>query len=120
MLLTQVLRKALGDKKKWRQYKSRAKQLPRGYRTAVAAFERYAMYFGGGGDDTSMYVDLVELFEQGAATQTPIRQIVGENPLEFIELFVSNYPKGHWIASERERLIREIARATEEESTGVQ
>ena len=42
------------------------------------------------GGGTAIYEDLIDLFEQSAATGTPIRQIVGEDPVEFIETFVRN------------------------------
>jgi DNA-binding ferritin-like protein (Dps family) len=58
-----------------------------------------------------MYADLIDLFEQSAANRTPIREIVGEDPVEFIEVFVRNYPKGQWIIRERERLTNAIERA---------
>jgi hypothetical protein len=32
-----------------------------------------------------------------------------EDPVEFIETFVRNYPKGQWIIRERERLTNAIA-----------
>ncbi len=75
------------------------------------------MYFGGGGDGTAIFADLVDLFEQSATNRTPIRQIVGEDPVEFIETFVRNYPKGNWIIRERERLTNAIERASEEEAS---
>jgi DNA-binding ferritin-like protein (Dps family) len=103
--------KVIGPKKQWREYKARARQLPPSYRTAIDALERYLKYFGTGGDGTAMYVDLIDLFEQAAADGTPIRQIVGEDPVEFIEAFVRNYPKGQWIIRERERLTSAIERA---------
>lgn len=112
-MLTKLLSKVLGEKKQWNQYKARVEKLPASYRTAVEALERYLMYSGLGGDSTDMFTDLVELFEQGAASQTPVRQIVGEDPIEFIEAFVLNYPKGQWLLRERERLTQAIARATE-------
>jgi DNA-binding ferritin-like protein (Dps family) len=101
------------------RYKARTRQLPASYRTVVDALERYLMYFGTGGDGTAIYADLVDLFEQSAANRTPIRQIVGEDPVEFIETFVRNYPKGKWIIRERERLNNAIERAEEEEARGV-
>jgi hypothetical protein len=69
---------------------------------------------GGGG--TAIYEDLIDLFEQSAANGTPIRQIVGEDPVEFIEAFVRNYPKGQWIIRERERLNNAIERAAGEDT----
>ena len=57
-----------------------------------------------------MLQDLADLFEQSAANGTPIREIVGEDPVEFAEAFLRNYPKGQWINRERERLTNAIDR----------
>jgi len=110
--------KVIGPKRRWWQYKARARQLPASYRTAVEALERYWNYCGTGGDGaaSSMFEDLVDLFEQSAANGTPIREIVGEDPVEFIEAFVGNYPKGRWIIRERERLTNAIDRAAGEDT----
>jgi DNA-binding ferritin-like protein (Dps family) len=112
-----VFSKMIGDKRRWRQYKARTRQLPENYRTAIDAVERYLMYHGGRGDGpgwASMLEDLAELFEQAAANGTPIREIVGDDPVEFIETFVQNYPEGQWIRRERERLNNAIERAAGE------
>lgn len=108
----------LEEKKRFREYRERTRQLPASYRTAVEALERYLMHLGGGdGDDAaSMYEDLVDLFEQSAANNTPIREIVGADPVEFIDTFVSNYPDGQWRVRERDRLNSAIARAAGEDT----
>jgi DNA-binding ferritin-like protein (Dps family) len=105
--------KVIGDKRRWRQYKARVGKLPANYRAAVEAFERYLMYFGpaDGNSAASMFEDLVDLFEQAAADGTPIREVVGEDPVEFIETFGQNYPKGGYVAREQERLANAIDRA---------
>ncbi len=48
-----------------------------------------------------MFEDLADLFEQSAADRTPIREIVGEDPVEFAETFVQNYSGGQWITGAR-------------------
>jgi DNA-binding ferritin-like protein (Dps family) len=116
MLISKFFSKLIGEKAQWRQYRARAKQLPEGYRTALEALERYLMYCVNGGDGTAIYADLIDLFEQSAADRTPIRQVVGEDPVEFIETFVRNYPKGNWVLRERERLNSAIARVGEGEA----
>lgn len=101
----------LEQKRRYRQYKVRTRQLPAKYRTALEALERYLMHAGPGGDGAnamSMFEDLLDLFEQSAAKGTPIREIVGEDPVEFLEAFVQNYPDGQWRIRERERLINAI------------
>lgn len=105
----------IGDKRRWWQYKARAKQLPEPYRTAVDACERYLMYFGSGGG-VSLFEDLIDLFEQSAADRTPIREVVGEDPVEFIEAFARNYQEESWINRERKRLTDAIERAASEDA----
>lgn len=103
----------LEDKRRYRQYKARKKRLPASYHTAVEALERYMQYFGPGDGDSlmSMLEDLADLFEQSAADGTPIRAIVGEDPVEFAEAFLRNYTEGSWIRRERQRLTDAIDRA---------
>jgi DNA-binding ferritin-like protein (Dps family) len=115
MFISKFISKVIGEKGQWREYKARVRQLPASYRTAVDALERYLKYFGTGGGGGAIYEDLVDLFEQSAANGTPIREIVGEDPVEFIEAFVRNYPKGQWIIRERERLTTAIDRAAGDE-----
>jgi DNA-binding ferritin-like protein (Dps family) len=110
---------SLEQKKQYRQYKARIKQLPANYRAAAEAVERYLMYAGGiakGDVVVRMYGDLVDLFEDSAANKTPIRAVVGEDPVEFVETFIANYSDGSWINKERDRLIRAIDRAAGEDT----
>lgn len=106
------------DKKQWRAYKARAKSLPGGYRTAIEAVERYLMSSGDTPTEWSrtakMLDDLADLFERAAVDGTPVRDIVGDDPVEFVTEFVRTYSDGGWIAKERERLRKSIETATEE------
>jgi DNA-binding ferritin-like protein (Dps family) len=105
--------KMIAEKRRYRQYKARTEQLPANYHTAIDALERYLMYFGAitkGDTLMSMLDDLADLFEQSAANGTPIRAIVGENPVEFAEAFLQNYSEGQWINKERGRLTNAIDR----------
>jgi len=107
------------QKKRYRQYKARTEQLPANYRTAIRALERYMEFFGPGQAESllPMLADLADLFEQSAANGTPIREIVGADPVEFAEAFLRNYPEGQWISRERERLTSAIERAAGDEGT---
>ena len=108
-----------GDKKRWRAYKARTRQLPANYRAAIEALERYLTYYGAitkGDVLMSMLEDLADLFEQSAADGTPIRAIVGDDPVEFAEEFLRNYAGGQWINKERARLTEAIDRAAGEDS----
>jgi DNA-binding ferritin-like protein (Dps family) len=106
------------QKRRYRQYTARAQQLPADYHTAIDALQRYLQFFGPGKADSllSMLDDLADLFEQSAANGTPIRAVVGDDPVEFAEAFLQNYPAGQWISRERQRLISAIDRAAGEDS----
>ena len=117
--MNKFISKVVGEKRQWRQHKARTRELPASYRTAVEALERYLMYAGPGGDGAraaAMFEDLLDLFEQSAANGTPIREIVGEDPVEFLAAFVRNYPDGQWRIRERERLTNAIDRAAGEDT----
>jgi DNA-binding ferritin-like protein (Dps family) len=105
------------EKTRYKQYRARKKQLPARYQDAVDAVERYALHFGPGTAETlvPMLEDLVQLFENGAADDTPIRAIVGGDPVQFVEDFLRSYPASDWISTERQRLTDAIDRAA---STG--
>ncbi len=111
MSIAKLAGKVIGEKRRWREYKARVAMLPEPYRGVVDAFERYLMVAGGvvdGESVASLFENLADLFEQGAADGTPIREIVGEDPVEFIEAFIRNYADGDWRARERQRLISAI------------
>ena len=81
-----------------------------------AAITAYLGGLGDGDSILSMLDDLADLFEQGAADGTPVREIVGEDPVEFAEAFLRNYPAGQWITREREQLTCSIERAAGEDT----
>ena len=119
-LFSKFISKVVGPKGQWRANKTRASHLPASYRTALDALERYLNYLGPGGDRDVDAADLIDLFEQSAANGTPIREVVGEHPVAFIEAFIQNYPEEHWRTRERERFIsaiKHIERGTGEPMT---
>ena len=112
---------SLEQKKQYRQYKARIEALPEPYGSAAKAFERYFMYYGNITDgDTlvTMLTDFADLFERAAIDGTPVRAIVGDEPVEFAESFTKAYGGKEWIDKERARLTRAVdaaARDTGEE-----
>ncbi|MFE7183200.1 DUF1048 domain-containing protein [Streptomyces erythrochromogenes] len=109
--------KVIGPKKRWRAYRARVKELPESYRTAVGSIERYLMHFVPTDADSNaaMFEDLADLFEQAAASGTPIREIVGEDPVEFVDAFAQNYSEGGYVpARARKQLADDLTHAEDE------
>lgn len=102
------------DKRRYRAHRSAVAELPPAYRDATLALERYLMYFGGIADGAvmnQMLDDLLDLMQQAVADSTPLRQVVGADPVEFAEDFLRTYSDSMWITKERDRLVGAIDRA---------
>jgi DNA-binding ferritin-like protein (Dps family) len=109
---------SLEQKKQYRQYKTRIEALPEPYGSTAKAFQRYFMYYGVVSDgDTlvTMLGDFADLWERAAADQTPVRMIVGDDPVEFAETFAQAYTGKQWIDKERARLVKAIEDAEPKE-----
>jgi len=109
----------IGEKRRYWRYKARVKRLPPEYRTVVEAIEHYLLYAGMIANGEIMGVmleDLADLFEQSAADGIPVRDIVGDDPVEFADTFLKNYADGQWIDRERKRLTDAIDRAASAQS----
>ena len=114
----EALTGSLEQKKQYKQDKARIEGLPEPYAIAAQAMHRYFMYFGGVTDgDTlvTMFGDLADLWERAAVDGTPVRSIVGDDPVEFAETFAQAYTGKQWIDKERARLIEAIEDAEREE-----
>ena len=108
---------SLEQKKQYRQDKARIDALAEPYGTAAKAMHRYLMYYGGVTDgDTliAMFGDLADLWERAAADGTPLREIVGDDPVEFAGSFLQAYSGRQWIDKERARLTKAIEDAERE------
>ena len=109
---------SLEQKKQYKQDKARIDGLPEPYATAAKAMHRYFMYYGGitdGDTLTTMFGDLADLWERAAADGTPVRDIVGADPVDFAETFAQAYGGTRWIDKERSRLVQAIDDAEREE-----
>ncbi|WP_019179694.1 DUF1048 domain-containing protein [Microbacterium yannicii] len=110
----ETLTGSLEQKKQYKQYKARIAALPEPYGSVAKATERYLMYAGAITDgDTmmTMFGDFADLWERAAADETPVRDIVGEDPVEFAETFAAAYDAKQWIDKERARLNKAVADA---------
>jgi DNA-binding ferritin-like protein (Dps family) len=56
----------------------------------------------------TMLNDFADLWERAAADQTPVAEIVGDDPVDFAEAFAAAYAGKRWIDKERTRLTETI------------
>lgn len=109
----------LEQKKQYRQAKARLEALPEPYRSSASAVNRYLMHSGGLTDGDTlvlMFQDLVDLWERASIDGTPVGEIVGDDPVDFAETFAESYLGKRWIDKERERLVKAINAAKDDEA----
>lgn len=86
----EALTGSLEQKKQYKQSMARIEALPEPYRDVAKAFNRYFLYYGGmtEGDTLALMIsDHADLWERAAVDGTPVRSIVGDDPVEFAETF---------------------------------
>lgn len=101
----------LEQKKQYRRDKARIDALPAPYGSPAKAMHRYLLHYGGITDGTTlitMFGDLADLWERAAADETPLRDIVGDDPVDFAETFAQAYTGTQWIDKERARLVKAV------------
>jgi DNA-binding ferritin-like protein (Dps family) len=114
----EALTGSLEQKKQYRHDMARIEALPAPYARAAKGLHRYLMYSAGmvdGDSLTAMFTDFADLWERAAADGTPVRDIVGEDPVAFADDFARAYAARHWIDKERARLRQTIAEAEAEQ-----
>jgi DNA-binding ferritin-like protein (Dps family) len=114
----ETLTGSLEQKKQYKQAKARMDALPEPYAKVAGAMHRYFLYYGGITDgDTlvTMIGDLADLWERAAVDGTPVREIVGDDPIGFAEDFARSYGGTHWIDKERAKLVTAVDDAAKEQ-----
>ncbi len=102
---------SLEQKKQYRKDMARIDGLPEPYRAAARAMHRYVLHTSGVTDGDvlmAMVTDLADLWERAAIDGTPVRAIVGEDPVDFAESFAKAYGGKEWQDRERARLTTAI------------
>ncbi|SDQ23013.1 DUF1048 domain-containing protein [Leucobacter chromiiresistens] len=110
----ETLTGSLDDKKQYKAAIARIDALPAPYREVARALQRYFMYYGMVSDGAvlaAMVTDHADLWERAVLDGATVRDIVGDDPVEFAESFAAAYSDRQWIDKERARLRTAIAAA---------
>ena len=73
-------------KKQWRAHQARVKALPRDYQIVYTEIQKYYFKVGPVGlADGNLLSDIVDLFEQGAASNQPVLDFTGHDVAAFCD-----------------------------------
>lgn len=80
-----IVKKLLGGKKEWREMELRAAALPKDYRAVYTEMMNYMWKFtsGDGMDIVAILKDLLDLFEEGAASGKGVLEVTGPDVATF-------------------------------------
>lgn len=100
-----------GIKKSTKNINDGLEALPPEYRQVFQEIEKYAWHFSdhSGANMFNALTDLLDLFEEGAANGTPIKNITGEKVGDFAETIV-NEVAGKWTDKQKEKLNHQFSK----------
>ncbi|WP_461225516.1 DUF1048 domain-containing protein [Lacticaseibacillus suihuaensis] len=112
--MTTGLTKIIRDKKRYRQFLKDANALPAPYAQTLLALQAYLWNFARSGDLIEPLEEMLRMFQESAAEQVPVAQIVGADPVEFAANLMAQYPDDLWLIKYQNRL-REQVKAAEQQ-----
>lgn len=105
---------SLDEKKAYKSAQARIDALPQPHRAAAKAVQRYIMQTCAPEDGPNLVRlmgDFADLWEGAVADGSSVRDVVGEDPVDFAEVFAATYTGKRWIDKERNRLLASIDEA---------
>lgn len=91
----------LDDKREYKKMMKRVKALPKEYRVAIKAIQKYMYTVGGVQDSMTILTDLIDLFELSAQDNRSLIDVVGKDIGCFCEEWMNSYPSDFKIRSEK-------------------
>ncbi|MDR3136315.1 MAG: DUF1048 domain-containing protein [Coriobacteriales bacterium] len=99
----------LREKREYRQQMARVEALPKDYRLVFKKIQNHMWMFaaGAGYDMMKIHYDLIELFEEGAASGKPVLEVTGQDVAAFCDELLQNTQT--YTENWRKRLNRDIS-----------
>lgn len=105
--------RAIESKKRYKEYKRQKQDLPMVYREGLDALEKYMWNFAGGDNFMLVLENILELFQDGARNKSSVTEIIGEDPAQFADNIMAEYPEELWFENARKKLNEKIEKIEE-------
>lgn len=109
--MANILKTFIGDKKRWRQYQKDIEALPEPYAKTLKALQAYIWNFASSAGMMDALDEILRMFQESASENVPVQNIVGDDPVEFAESIMAQYPDDQWLFKYRERLRTQVKEA---------
>lgn len=107
-----LLKKLIGDKKQYREFKAQVAALPSPYRETFEAMEKYMWNFAKGDGFMKVLNQILEMFQENAQDNVPIKNIIGDDPVQFCDEIMAQYPDDLWLIKIQNKLRKEVSDIT--------
>lgn len=99
------------DKTEWNKQQARIKAMPADYQIVIAEVQNYFWHFAGGDgmDMMAGIYDLIDFFEEGAANNVPVLDLVGNDVAEFAENALREMQAKRWTDDVKAKINHHVA-----------
>ncbi|HBF74219.1 MAG TPA: hypothetical protein DDW71_03070 [Lactobacillus sp.] len=109
--MTNLLNNIIGDKKRYKQFKQEVEALPKAYAETFNALQSYIWNFAKNGAMMDVLEEMLHMFQESAAEKVPVNQLIGDDPVDFAENIMAQYPDELWLIKYRTRLREQVKKA---------
>ena len=101
----------LSDKAEWNKQQARIKAMPADYQIVIGEVQNYFWQFAGGDgmDMMAGIYDLIDFFEEGAANNVPVLDLVGNDVAEFAENALREMQAKRWTDDVKVKINKRVA-----------
>lgn len=107
------LKKILGDKQRYRNFKKDTDALPQPYAEAMKAIEKYMWNFAKGEGFMDALEAVLHMFQESSSENVPVENIIGSDPVKFCDNIMAQYPNDLWIITYQNKLRKQIKEITD-------
>ena len=99
------------DKAEWNKQQARIKAMPADYQIVIGEVQNYFWQFAGGDgmDMKAGIYDLIDFFEEGAANNVPVLDLVGNDVAEFAENALREMQAKRWTDDVKVKINKRVA-----------
>ncbi|WP_125708441.1 DUF1048 domain-containing protein [Lacticaseibacillus porcinae] len=99
------------DKKRYKQFLKDVNALPAPYAQTLMAIQKYLWNFARSGSIIEPLEEILHLFQESAAENVPVQQIIGSDPVAFAEDIMVQYPEALWLIKYQNQLRQQVKEA---------
>lgn len=103
-----LLKKMVGDKKRYREFKAEVAALPTPYKETFEALEKYMWNFAKGDGFLQILEQILEIFQENAEQNVPVKNIIGNDPVKFCDEIMAQYPDALWLIKSQNKLREQV------------